>query len=83
MLRMFAVFDKAVQAFMQPFYARATGEAIRTFTDAVNDAQSPFYKHPNDFELYSVGVFDPASGEITTSEGVVRVLVAADVLNKM
>lgn len=82
MLQMFAILDKAVGAFMQPFYARAKGEALRTFTDAVNDPQSPFYKHPADFELYVVGSFDPGNGMLS-SDGVGRVVSALDVLNKM
>lgn len=82
MLRIFAVYDKAVGAFMAPFFVRATGEALRTFTDAVNDPQSPFYKHPADFELFQLGAFDSANGTIEAMASL-RVITALDVLNKM
>lgn len=82
MLRMYCAFDKAVGAFLQPFYARATGEAIRMFTDVVNDSKSTFFQHPQDFELFSVGVFDPASGLISDCV-VTRIITASEVVNKM
>jgi len=84
MLYMFAVLDKAVNAFMPPFFCRAKGEAIRTFTDAVNDKQSPFFKHPTDFELYIVGSFDPANGTLgSASGGCERLLTAMDVVQSV
>lgn len=83
MLKMYAVRDKAVEAFMQPFFVRANGEAIRSFADAVNDSNSPFYKHPGDFELYALGDFDPSSGRCDVAQGPIRVIAALDLVNKM
>lgn len=79
MLYMFAVLDKAVGSFMQPFFCRARGEALRTFSDAVNDKQSPFFRHPSDFELYFIGQFDQSNGTVMpgTCE---RLLTAMDVV---
>lgn len=78
MLYMFSVFDKAVGVFEKPFACRAKAEAIRMFSDAVNDGQSPFRKYPADFELYYVGLFDPAIGQMDGS--LERMLSALDVL---
>jgi len=82
MLYMFAVLDKAVMAYMTPFFCRAKGEAIRTFSDAVNDKQSPFFRHPSDFELFYVGGFDPANGHcvVVSSE---RLVTALDVVQSV
>lgn len=82
MLYVFSVLDKAVGAFMPPFFVRAKGEAVRTFNDAVNEKSSPFYKHPLDFELYMIGHFDPDKGQITPCL-VEKVVAASDVLEKM
>lgn len=62
MLKVYTVYDKAVGSFMPPFYCKADGEAIRSFMDAVNQSDSPFFKHPGDFELYALGDFDQGSG---------------------
>lgn len=82
MLHVYAVLDKAVDAFMPPFFVRSQGEAVRTFADAVNDKSSPFFKHVSDFELFKIGTFDPANGQLT-SNGFIRVLSAMDVVEKV
>lgn len=82
MLQMFSVFDKAVGAFMPPYFCKARGEAIRMFSDAVNEQNSPFFKHPGDFELYAIGRFDPATGSLEQL-ATERVLGALDVTQKV
>lgn len=64
MNKVFAIRDAAVGEFMQPFFARSKGEAVRTFTDAVNDVKSPFFAHARDFGLYGIGEYDTTSGVI-------------------
>lgn len=58
--------DRSVNAFQPVYTVRAEGEAIRNFMDAIADQQSgALHKHPDDFDLYAVGTFDDATGEIT------------------
>lgn len=56
--------DRAADAFGRPFYVPAVGVAIRSFQDEVNrDAQdSQIFQHPDDFDLFDLGVFDDATG---------------------
>ena len=61
-LEAFSVYDKAVNAFMPPFFARSTGEAIRSFGDLAHDNSTNVCKHPSDFVLYRVGEFNDNSG---------------------
>lgn len=61
-LHVFSVFDKAVQAYLQPFYARSAGEAIRSFAELANDVGTNVARHPADFVLYRLGEFDDNSG---------------------
>lgn len=61
-LLIFTVYDKAVGAFLQPFYARSKGEALRQFTDACNDQSHQFCKHAADYTLMMLGEWDDASG---------------------
>lgn len=77
MLKLYSVYDRAVQSFERPFACKADGEAIRTFSDAVNDKSSPFFRHPLDFELYYVGTLDQSTGVIVC-EGVRRLIAAND-----
>lgn len=67
-LLIFSVYDKAVQAYLQPFYARSKGEALRQFTDACNDQGHQFAKHAADYTLVQFGEFDDASGMFDCAE---------------
>lgn len=59
-----AVHDRALDAFMQPWTVPAIGAAIRGFQDAVNNAETPMFKHPDDYDLYQLGVFDDNTGKL-------------------
>lgn len=78
-LELFSVYDKQVAAYMQPFYCRTLGEAIRSFTEAVNDPQKPFGKYATDYALHSFGHFDDNSGLFVTHDPV-RVIGANEVI---
>src|SRR3954469_11190226 len=78
-LQIFSVYDKAVQAFLQPFYSRSKGEAIRSFGEAVNDKEHPFAKHAADYSLMQLGEFDDQSGIFHTADPV-RVISALESL---
>ncbi|WNK14381.1 MAG: nonstructural protein [Microvirus sp.] len=79
-LQMFSVYDKQVQAYLPVFFARTIGEAIRSFTEAVNDPAKPFGKYATDYALHSFGEFDDNSGSFLVHDPV-RVISANEVLN--
>lgn len=59
-----AVYDMAIAAYMPPFVAPALGAAVRSFQDEVNrGGDSVMSKHPKDYRLYHVAMFDSDSGE--------------------
>lgn len=68
-LRIYAIRDKAVGAFMQPYFARSDAEALRSFQDAVSDVKSPFHAHAEDYDLYHLGHFDDAAGFVGHLDG--------------
>jgi hypothetical protein len=76
-LMSFAVFDKAVGAFLPPLFFRSKGEAIRAFMEAVNNPEQPFGKHALDYTFMSIGAWDDATG-IFESVDPVRVLGASE-----
>ena len=59
-LSVFAVRDSAVGCFGRPFYLQSEGQAVRSFQDEVNrnDKDNMMFLHPEDFELFYLGLFD-------------------------
>lgn len=62
---MVAIKDRALDAFMRPFFAQTKGQAIRMFNDEINNQDSPMFKHPDDYDLYYLGTWDDKTGETT------------------
>lgn len=67
--------DAAADVYGRPFFAVATGEAIRSFTDEVNRnaADNIMAKHPQDFELFELGHYNDE--DATLDVGVPRSLI--------
>lgn len=67
-LFLIAVKDTAVDAFQPGVHVvRAKGEAMRNFTDAVNDQNNKqLYNHAEDFELWLLGELDDQDGSIVS-----------------
>lgn len=59
-----AVLDRAMDAYGRPFFVPALGAAIRSFQDEVNNKESPMNKHPDDYDLYRLGIYDDVRGVI-------------------
>lgn len=62
-LKIFAVYDTAVAAYMQPFFMQSKGAAIRGWLDAAEDPKTQFNKHPGDFTLFELGEYDEETGK--------------------
>lgn len=67
----YACFDSKVGAYMQPFFCRSKGEALRSFTTTVNDGQSMLSKFPTDFDLFEIGCFDDSTGRFEPHDALV------------
>jgi hypothetical protein len=57
-----SVFDVKANAFMSPFFVPNVNIARRSFGDAVLDPSTGISKHPEDYRLYQVSIFDDNSG---------------------
>lgn len=62
-MKLVAIWDAAIQAFGRPVAVVARGEAIRSFMDEINNAESHLSKHPADYDLHLVGEFDEHTGK--------------------
>lgn len=77
-----AVRDDAVGAFQIPFFTRSTAEAVRGFTDAVNNPETPFYKHSKDYTLWLLAHFDDNTGAFNLPDTPELIVHAMNVLQK-
>lgn len=78
-LLMFAVFDKAIGAFLPPLYFRARGEALRSFTEACNKPGENMNKFASDYLFMYLGTWDDGSGTFEAVDPE-RVISAAECL---
>lgn len=63
-----SVHDSKADAFLPPFVCRSKGEAIRSFTDAVQTPDHMFNKHPSDFTLFKVAGWDEFTGAVASCD---------------
>ncbi len=62
--RIFVVFDSKAAAYLPPFFMPEAGQAVRVFSDMVNDPTHAFGKHPEDYTLFEIGTFDDREGRL-------------------
>lgn len=62
----YAVLDHKLKQYRLCIFEIQDAGAMRQFSDAVNDPQNPFgwNRHPEDYSLWKVGVFDSENGTI-------------------
>lgn len=72
-----AVRDRAVAAFFQPIFVPAVGAAIRGFQDQINraDETNMLYKHPDDYDLFELGVYDDSTAQFQLLESPKQIAV--------
>lgn len=68
-MKLYCLHDTALEAFGGAMTYTAHGQALRDFSDQVNDPQSPIHKHPEHYTLMYLGEYDNQSGQITQPPG--------------
>lgn len=61
-IKCYAVFDAKIKDFHLCVFDIEHEGAMRQFTDNVNDKQTKWNRHPEDYSLWYVGVFDTSKG---------------------
>lgn len=61
-LKVFAIFDSAVQAYLQPFFMQSSGAAIRAVIDTASHQDSQWNRHKADFTLFELAEYDDTLG---------------------
>lgn len=62
--QIYTVYDKAADAYLQPFYAVNETVALRSFTAACLDESHNFHKYAEDFSLHYIGTYDDSDAHI-------------------
>lgn len=79
-MKVFAVRDSALGEYLNPFVAPTAEFAIRTFKDQVNQPDCPINAHPEDYELFELGLFDTTTGLIASHQAPMSISRAKDVV---
>lgn len=58
----FSLYDSKAGVFQTPMFYITKATAIRAFGDLANDRQTTVFRHPEDFSLFYIGVFDDSTG---------------------
>lgn len=67
-LKVFSVYDSAVEAYLRPMFLPTRGLALRGFTEAVNGNDSEMTKYPSQYVLFELGEFDDGSAKFKMHE---------------
>lgn len=59
-----SIHDSKAEAWINPMTFQSRAQAVRSFSDAIQDGQSEFSKHPEDYSLFMLGEFDQRTGEL-------------------
>jgi len=77
-LKVLAIRDRAADCFGQPIFVTSTGAGIRSFFDAINGGDSSLSAHPEDFDLYELGVWSDSDGHFTQDANPMQVAIGKD-----
>ena len=78
-MKVFVIYDAKVEAYLQPFYARTNGEALRMWEQSVNDEKTQFYRHPQDFALYGTAEYNEDNGRFEQYDTMVPLGLAIEI----
>lgn len=59
----FSIYDSKAGAYIQPFFMRSVGEALRALQTVMSDPTHQFARHAADFTLFHLGSFDDSSAK--------------------
>ena len=64
-LNVYSIYDSAAAVYMRPFYLNADAAAVRAFTDLATDPEHDIGRHPEDYSLARIGVWNDQNAETT------------------
>lgn len=79
-LNAYSIYDNKALQYYPPFFASTDGAAVRNFADLANDAQTNVGRHPSDYVLYCVGIYDDGNGQLLPEQPLRHVCDATSLL---
>ncbi len=67
-LNIYAIYDTASALYLRPIFAQSDGQALRSFQDASVNAESEIGKHPEDYTLVRIGMWDDTTAKLTDEQ---------------
>ncbi len=64
----YTIFDLASGLYSRPFFTQSDPEAMRSFADIAEDADHPIGKHPEDYSLFRIGIFDDTRAKLENED---------------
>lgn len=66
-MNLYAIRDIKANAFAAPFLMQSDVVALRAASDLTNDKSTTVYRHPSDYEIWFLGVYDEETGAIESN----------------
>ena len=67
-MNLYTVKDLASETFLKPFSMPTDRDAKDGFAHVINEDETPYSKHPEDYILMSLGMFDERTGLLSVSD---------------
>ena len=77
-----SLYDSKVRAFSQPFFAASEEAGIRSVVDEASRGDSMLSRHPEDFQVCRVGVFDDKDGLLISEMAPVQLGFVSSLMGK-
>ncbi len=81
-MKIYTVYDSKAEAYMQPFYQKTAGLALRDFQAAANSEKSSISQHPADFTLFEIGSYDERTGKVQPLDAFANLGTALEHINQ-
>jgi hypothetical protein len=78
LMSVFSIYDSATEAWSPPLFVKSKGEIMRWFTDAVNDVNVKFCRHPADYTLFELGTWDDDNCGFSLLKAPIRLAVGIE-----
>lgn len=78
----FSVRDEKAQVFSPPVLALNVAMMMRSISDLLMDGKHPYAKHPEDYVLYDLGVFDDNTAAFSFPAAPKSLVVLRDLISR-
>lgn len=63
-MNVYSIHDRAAGVYTRPFFMQADAAALRSFQDLAADKEHEISRHPGDYTLFRVGLWNDNTAEI-------------------